>query len=157
MRRTAGFTLFEAIVVVALVSLITAFSLPFALNWKMKAVLNGNARMFATDLQKVKTNAIRLNCPLVFLFSEHGYRVFEDSGAGGAIRGDWKQTGQEATLGEKRFSEGIRFTHNFSAQRLRFSGSGGNKAGTAVFTTGNGREITVVLSVLGRIRITDMQ
>ena len=153
MTEEKGFTLYELVVCIGIIALLSALSIPFVLNWKTNAALQGNARMFAADLQKVKSNAIKLNCPVVILFSDSGYRVFEDNGAGGAKQGDWKQSGQEPTVGEKRFSKGVIFDHNFSAHRLRFSGSGGNKVGTAVFTGGNGRQVQVVLSVLGRVRI----
>ena len=148
-----GFTLIEMLTVLSIVAVLGVCSIPAVFSWKARVTLQGDARMFAADLQKVKMQAIKLNCPVVIEFSENGYRIFEDSGEGGGKRGDWKQTGTETTLGEKSFSKGTVFRHNFSGKRLRFSGTGGNKVGTAVFEGNNGKQVQVVLSVLGRVRI----
>ena len=77
MKTEKGFSLFELAVVIGIISVLYTIAIPSILNWKINAALQGNARMFAADLQKIKTNAIKLNCPVVILLSDNGYKVFE--------------------------------------------------------------------------------
>jgi Tfp pilus assembly protein FimT len=153
MQNAKGISLLELVTVIGILGVLSALAVPSVFAWRTSTLLLGNARMFAADLQKAKVNAIKFNSPVVILLCDKGYTVFIDDGSGGAKAGDWKQSGQEVLIGDRLFAEGIAFKHNFSANRLRFSGSGGNKTGTAIFIGKNGKQLKVVLSVLGRVRI----
>lgn len=153
MTKKSGFTLLEVVVVLAVISILAVVGAPSVFSWRENVELQGNARIFAADLQMAKMQAVKYNGSVAVNFKHNGYRIFVDDGSGGGVAGDYLLNGMEPVILDRKISEAVMYRHNFSANRMRFSGFGGNKSGTATFSHINGKQIVVVVSVLGRVRI----
>ena len=56
-----GFTLFEMMIVVAIIGILTMFSMPMYRQWLQNSQLRARAESIAAGLQQARTEAVRLN------------------------------------------------------------------------------------------------
>jgi len=79
MKNCSGFTLVELIVVIALISLISAVAVPNIIVWRQNSQLNGAARDVYSNFQKAKVEAIKRGTYCTVTFSSDGYVIYVDS------------------------------------------------------------------------------
>ena len=157
MRNQKGVTLYEVISCLAIIGVLSGIALPTyqALILRYR---------FATELSRVvallklaKSYATTRNAPVVFVYESDGYRAFVDDGKEGGVAGDWKRQAGEKILAECNVRDrGLQISiaeSTFSAQRTRFLGNPGIKAGTLVLLSEGGAKAKITINVIGRIRV----
>jgi prepilin-type N-terminal cleavage/methylation domain-containing protein len=74
LRRNEGFTLMELIIVIGIIVIAAAFTLPNISKWRASARLNGAARDLATNFQVAKMEATKRNrvCAVTFNIAVDG-------------------------------------------------------------------------------------
>jgi len=154
-----GFTLVEVLVVIAIIALVSAFTVPRVLSWRSSARLRGATANLKGDLQLAKARAVRENGMVVVLLHADGYEIFVDNGTGsGGVAGDWIRNGQEPLVRTRRLPAGVRIDLDASSfgavgDKTRFNGRGRPLPGTIVLVNTRGEQNRIVLSRVGRLRV----
>ncbi len=78
-ERNGGFTLLEMIVVVAILSVISAIALPSINSWRQNLQLNSATRDIYSNLQKAKLEAIKTRTYCTATFDANGYVIYLDA------------------------------------------------------------------------------
>ena len=149
-----GFSLFELLVVVAIIAVVSTIVAPHIMGWRSSAKLRGAADNLMSDLEMAKIRAVKENNFVAILFNPAGYRVFIDKA------NFWTRDADEPLLKERRLPAGVSFdfahpSWGFTNNRTRFNSRGraGTENGTAVVVNSSGGQRNVVVSTLGRIRV----
>ena len=152
--RKEGFSLFELLVVVAIIGVVSTIAAPHVISWRSSAKLRGAADNLMADLEMAKIRAVKENSFVAILFNPGGYIVFVDRA------NLWTRDADEPLLRERQLPAGIsfNFTHpdwGFAGNRTRFNSRGRAdlENGTAVLVNSRGEQRNVVVSSLGRIRV----
>ena len=154
MRKDAGVTLMEAMVVIAIVAVLAAIAIPNWLAWRAKAKINGAATNLRGDLEMAKMRAIKENASVAVLFSANSYTVFIDNGIGGGVADNWTRDGNELPLTNRQLAAGVTMSNTFSNSRTRFSGSGRpGVLGTSTLVDSRGVQRQITINSVGRIRL----
>ncbi|OGP56725.1 MAG: hypothetical protein A2V65_07870 [Deltaproteobacteria bacterium RBG_13_49_15] len=157
MKKETGFTAVELVVVIAVIGILAAVSIPGFISWRSNAKLRGTTNNLKADLEMAKLKAIRENDFVAILFAAggNGYTVFIDNGAGGGIAGDWTPNGTEQILKNIQLPAGVTITipTTFAGNQTRFNGRGipGNLGSVSIVGQTGNRQITI--NSLGRIRV----
>ena len=147
MKKSEGFSLFELLVVLAVVAVVSAIVTPSILSWRSNAKLRGAAGNLKGDLQLSKVKAVRERSPVTITFMATHYQVtFTD------------KDGNVRTLRNRKLPGGVRVDlerTNFTSMgdKTVFNGRGLPQAGSAVLVNNSGQQKTIIVSPLGRIRI----
>ena len=147
MKKSEGFSLFELLVVLAVVAVVSAIVTPSILSWRSNAKLRGAAGNLKGDLQLSKAKAVRERSPVTITFLATHYQVtFTD------------KDGNVRTLRNRKLPGGVRVdldSTNFTSMgdKTMFNGRGLPQAGSAVLVNNSGQQKTIIVSPLGRIRI----
>ncbi len=157
MHKQHGLTLFEILVVIGILAIVSAFVVPNVISWRSDMKLRSAANNLKGDLEMAKARAIRENNYVAILFKESGYVIFIDDGAGAeGIPVNWIQDGEELQLRARQMPSGVRIDledTNFSENRTRFTSRGHTTNGhTALENQDNGR-FKVTLFSLGKITL----
>ncbi|MGD8294567.1 MAG: GspH/FimT family pseudopilin [Desulfobacterales bacterium] len=155
MRRTNGYTLIEALMVIFLMTCISALAVPNLMNWLDRAKLNGAVSNLKGSLELAKLKAIQENGPVAVNFTENSYAIFRDTGATSGVH----DTGEEF-FRKKSLPEGVRIdlsATTFSetgrgSKKTRFRGRGTSSSGTVYLVNSRGMVKKIIVSSTGRIR-----
>lgn len=160
MQKDTGFTLFELMVVMAMIGLLVAITVPSMISWRGNSKLNGAALNLRGDLEMAKARAVTENTNVAVKFFTKGYHIFIDNGAGGGIANNWIQEGDELALRIRKFPADITETVTFNNNRTRFSGKGmlditisPPAVDTITIKNSAGSTKIIEVFVLGRIRV----
>jgi type IV fimbrial biogenesis protein FimT len=82
MQKNLGFTLFEVMIVLAIMAVIAAIAVPNMIGWRVDSKLRGAVENLKGDLNAAKMMAVRENAFVVINFFAGRYEVFVDNGAG---------------------------------------------------------------------------
>jgi prepilin-type N-terminal cleavage/methylation domain-containing protein len=152
MNSNKGLTIFEVLVVLGILAIVSAFVTPNIMNWRRGVQLRGAASNLKGDLEMAKARAIRENDWVAVLFNASGYTVFIDNGAGGGIAGDWIRQGSELQLKAREMPVGVTIDipgMTFNNKRTRFSGRGHCAVlGSAKFKNEKGDSMTITVNRL---------
>ena len=153
MHNHKGLTIFEILVVIGILAIISAFVVPNVISWRSDMKLIGAVNNLKGDLEMAKVRAIRENNFVAVLFNKKGYIIFVDNGAGGAAAGDWLKQGSELLLRDRELPSGITLDlagMTFASNRTRFNGRGHCAVlGSAVINNDKGESKTLAVSRLG--------
>ena len=159
-----GFTLLELVIVLFVISILTAVAFPNFLEWNQNNRLKGDARTLYSTMQKTKMLAIRNNSDAVISFNVNAntYIAFVDNGGTTGTVGDGTLNGDEEVIARESMSsssiiQGVNFsfgstTPGFTSRGLPLS----NRVGSVVLrrTSNTSRWYRITLSLAGGIRLT---
>jgi type II secretory pathway pseudopilin PulG len=147
----------ELMVVIAMLSVISALALPSFAGWRNDAKLRDAVSLLRGDIEMAKLRAVREDDFVAILFNVNGYSVFVDDGAGGD-RGDWEIDPNEQVLQNRQMPAGVTIdvadSDMFVDDRTRFNGRGriGNPGIVKINAAGRQRELDMD-NRFGRITI----
>ena len=152
MRRCAGFTLLEAMVVIFLIAIVSTIVAPNLIAWGNKARLQTAANNLKADLELAKIKAAQINGPVAIRYSARDYEIFYDSDGSKYVR----DAGDEL-IRARKLPPGVKINLDESAKKMDFKGRGTATAGTIHLVNLKGLKKQVVVSAVGRIRIDNKQ
>ena len=147
MKKSAGFSIFELLIVIAVIAVVSAIVAPNIINWRNNAKLRGAAGNLKGDLQMSKARAVRERTPVTVTFTATNYQVTYTD-----------KDGTTRTLRDRKLPAGVRVdldSTGFGAMgdKTQFNGRGIPVAGSAMLVNTKGDQRKLVVSTLGRIRI----
>lgn len=152
-RKENGFSLFELLVVVAIMAVASTIVIPQIIGWRSNAKLRGAADNLKSDLEMAKIRAVRENAFVTIRFdtAANSYDVFVDNGVN---PGDYLLDPDEQKLRDRKFPAGVTLVNTtFTNDRTRFSSRGRADNGTAVLVNSKGEKREVIISTVGRIHV----
>jgi prepilin-type N-terminal cleavage/methylation domain-containing protein len=152
MRKKSGFTIMELLMVLAVIAVVSAITVPSIISWRNSAKLRGAAGNLKGDLEMAKVNAIKHNDFVAVKFDADTYEVFVDTSGNGA------RDAGEALLKNRSLPAGVVFDFShpdwtFAGNVTKFNGRGTADNGTAILTNVQGQERHITISTLGRIHV----
>ena len=147
MKKIGGFSLFELLVVIAVIAVVSAIVTPNIISWRTNAKLRGAAGNLKGDLEMSKARAVRERTPVTVTFTATNYRVtFTD------------KDGNARILRNRQLPPGVRLdldgtSFGTMGDQTRFNGRGIPVAGSAVLVNTKGDQKNIIVSTLGRIRV----
>ena len=142
-----GFQLVELIVIVAIIGILVAISVPFMVSYMQAATLKGNAEVVAAWLNQGRQLAIRNNQNICADIDGSGMHYHLLNCAGTL----WVGTGTRST-GYIPFPAGVTMSVGAPAV-FNYLGAATPAATYTITHTASGRTITVTVSSTGRISI----
>ncbi|MBW1616211.1 MAG: GspH/FimT family pseudopilin [Deltaproteobacteria bacterium] len=150
MKKNAGFTLYELIITMAVISILSAIAAPYFTRLSAGFKLNSATREMQADLQAARLFAINKNSYAVINFYKDSYKVFIDNGKNS---GDWNQDADEKTVINRPLPAGIYLSSNCLNNRLRFTPTGTVASRSVFLTNKNDKNKTISMSRTGRINV----
>ena len=155
-RNSKGFTLLEALVVIALIAFVSAVAAPSLLKWRRAARLRGAAENLKGDLELAKLKAIQENGTVSVIFSADGYQMFVDNNK------DWSPDTTDSMLRQRSLPPGVNIELDQTSfgsmdDKARFYGRGTASNGHVLLVNGDGDQKKVTVSELGRIIIESIK
>jgi prepilin-type N-terminal cleavage/methylation domain-containing protein len=147
MKKTGGFSIFELLIVIAVIAVVSAIVTPNIISWRNSAKLRGAAGNIKGDLEMSKARAVRERSPVTVTFTATNYQVtFTDKdGNARILRNRQLPAGVRVDLGSTSFGT--------MGDETRFNSRGLPVAGSAVLVNTKGDQKKIIVSTLGRIRI----
>jgi len=147
MKKSAGFSIFELLIVIAVIAVVSAIVTPNIISWRNNAKLRGAADNLKGDLQMSKARAVRERTPVTVTFTATNYQVTYTD-----------KNGNVQTVRNRKLPAGVRVdldNTGFGAMgdKTEFNGRGIPVAGSARLVNTKGAQKSIVVSTLGRIRI----
>ncbi len=143
--KNAGFTLYELIIILTVISVLSAISAPYLIRLNTDFKLNSAVRDMQADLQTARLWAINNKVYAVINFDENSYTAFVDNGKNSR---EWSQDADEKTIINRKLHSGIYLSTNFPQNRLRFKpiGNLGCRSGSIVLTNKSNKSKKISLS-----------
>ena len=148
MKKSAGFSIFELLIVIAVIAVVSAIVTPNIISWRNNAKLRSAAGNLKADLEMAKINAIKENNFVAMKFQGDAYEVFVDRSDDGTRDAD------EPLF--RTLTAGVTFDYGhpnwtFTSHVAKFNGRGTADKGTAILTNTKGDEKHIKVETLGRI------
>ena len=153
MKTCSGFTLYELLIALAILSIVATVGTVSLLGMKERSQLAGLANLIKADLNRGRILAARYKGYVVLQIGDGCYELFVDNGAGGGIPGDWLRNGAEVMIGRRQIAPAIRLDSTFPGEHLRWRSGGRIRPGTFTLSHRNGSKIGVVVNAAGRVRL----
>ncbi len=164
--KQSGFTMVEVMVVMAIMGIMATFRSEAYMSWRPNFHLKGAARDLLSGFQKAKIQAVRnrINCVIDFSGGD-GYTVFLDADE------DFTLDADETTMLEVLWAENYKgsltsISDNFGASAnnaVAFQSRGFPEKSTAIgggtvtLQNTNNKQLRVIISDTGAIRISEME
>lgn len=148
-----GVTLVEILVVLGIISIMSAVAYPPLRSWYVRASLNAEVANLVSWLHRAKSEAVKTDGYVVVKAKKDGYLIFVDQSDVPAHSGDWQRQSEEKQLVDYKLKDGFFLDDNFTKDRMRFSPRAGIKAGRFILKDIAGNQMEVIVSIIGRIRV----
>lgn len=161
-----GFTMVEVMIVMAVLAILATFAIPAYMSWRPNFHLKGAARDLLSNFQKAKIQAVknRTNCVIDFS-GGGGYTLFLDADE------DFTLDAGETTILEVNWAENYKGSltsisdnfHTSANNAIAFQTRGlpekqaGIGGGTVTIQNTNDKQLRVIVSDTGAIRISEME
>ena len=157
MNSSKGFSLLEALIVIAVIAILATVAVPSMVSQRHSAILKDTVSMIRGDLEVARSWAIRENAFVPVIFSNNSYTVFIDNGSGGGVANNWVRDGDERILCNRNLPAGTQIDLSqttFIAHRTRFNGKGySTTIGILTLLNTNGKSATIDMNNrFGRIK-----
>jgi len=151
-RNNRGFTLFEVLIVIALIAVVSALAAPNIVKWRRAAQLRGAAENLKGDLGLAKLKAIQESGTVSVIFSADRYRMFVDNNR------DWSPDTSNSLLRDRPLPPGVTIDlgqtgFSSAGDQTRFFARGTTLNGSVLLVNGNGDQKKITVSELGRITV----
>ena len=142
-RFSSGFTILELLIVISIISIISAFSFPHLLNWQTSLLGRLTAQRIASDLRLAKIEALRTGATTKITF-DPAQDLFIYRGC----------NSQPKIV---NFPKGVDlYTTNFSQHTISFYPTGTPSRGGTITIRVNGKLMYLTITpVTGRVRIVE--
>jgi type IV fimbrial biogenesis protein FimT len=152
MKKAGGVTLFELLIVIAVIAVVSAIVTPNIISWRSGAKFRGAVENLKGDLQMAKVQAIKENDVVTIFFSPTGYKVILDRD------NHWNHDPGEPVLRTRQLPAGVHIdlaNTQFGSEgdKTRFNSRGNSVAGSAVLQNASGAQKRIVVTSVGRIRV----
>jgi len=147
MKKDGGVSLFELLVVIAVIAVVSAIVTPNIISWRSSAKLSGAAGNLRGDLEMSKARAVRERTPVTVTFTATNYQVSYTD-----------KDGNDRILRNRQLPAGVRLDldntgFGWMGDQTQFNGRGIPVAGSAVLVNTRGDQKNIIVSALGRIRV----
>jgi type IV fimbrial biogenesis protein FimT len=150
MQKKSGFTLMELMVVIAIISILSALAVPNLIKWRPKRQLSAATKEILSVMQYARSRALKENTRVGLLFdrANETYTVFFDNGAG-ANANNGTQDGDEPTVKSGRMPPGIDLKDTtLAADEVFFDSRGLLSNAGGVVNLENSLNVTKSISVI---------
>ncbi|MGD9301339.1 MAG: GspH/FimT family pseudopilin [Desulfobacterales bacterium] len=155
MMKNSGFTFIELMIVMAVIAILSSFTLVNFIGWLPKYKLGSAVRSMQCTLQLVRVAAINKNSTVTVLFSPgtDSCIAFLDNGDGGGTPGDGLQNGSEKLVRRIDLPAGIQLVNPTFGSTLQFNNRGLPSAGGDVVVETETISKTVRIFLSGKSQI----
>ena len=149
MKKRSGFTVIELMVVISIITILTAISIPNMIRWRSDHQLNSAARVVFSAIQQMRMEAVKNNTQTWIFFDAANklYRTYIYLRSGG---GQWQVNSynlpSELTIAPNFGAMGPWLSYNDRGMPLT--------AGNMTFTNKNGVARTITVALTGYPKIT---
>lgn len=163
LRRNSGFTLIELMIVIGMIGILTAISVPAVMKWLPNYRLKAAARDLYSNMQKAKIEAVKRNADVLIIFTSGTYASAGGIGSYQVFVDDSPKDGA-FNAGEQVLAQ-VNMPKNVSLYKI--SGLTGNTnagfnsrglpctaLGSVEFQNNHSRYYKVSLSTAGNVKIT---
>ncbi|WP_299978201.1 GspH/FimT family pseudopilin [Desulfobacula sp.] len=169
--RNSGFTLIEVMIVIGMIGILSAISIPSAMKWLPNYRLKAAARDLYSNMQKAKVEAVKRNTDVLIKFTSEAYapaggkgsyQVFVDDGGtdiNPGIADNQIRDGDEQVLAQVNMPKNVSLydiiglTGNTTAG-YNSRGLPCTALGSVYFQNNHSRYYRVALSTAGNVKIT---
>ena len=159
MRSNNGFTIYELVIIIAIILVLSSIGTPSFLTWRSNAKIRDAVSSLRVDLEMAKLRAMQENEYVAVLFYSNKYTVFIDDGEGASgVAENWIPDGDEKIIQNRGLPTGVSIdlaNTTFAGNRTRFNGRGyiGNQ-GVVKIVNNTGKQRTIDLNNrFGRITV----
>jgi prepilin-type N-terminal cleavage/methylation domain-containing protein len=152
MKKTGGFSLFELLIVIAVIAVVSAIVTPNIISWRSGAKFRGAVDNLRGDLQMAKVRAVKENDVVTIFFNPTGYKVILDRA------NHWNHDPGEPVLRSRQLPAGVYIdlaNTQFGSEgdKTRFNSRGNSVAGHTVLHNASGAQKRIVVTSVGQIRV----
>jgi len=152
MKKSGGFSIFELLVVIAVIAVLSTILTPNIISWRSGAKFRGAVDNLKGDLQMAKVKAVKENDVVTIFFNPTGYKMILDKA------NHWNHDPDEPVLRNRKLPAGVTIdlaNTNFGTvgNKTRFNSRGNSVAGHAVLQNTNGAQKKIVVTSIGQIRV----
>ena len=151
-----GFTLFEMMVAIAVMAIITTTVVPEFNSMRERHKIRGAAETIASDLQLARSEAIKTNQDVSLSFNGNGttqwcYGINDTNGCNCEVNNACQVDGTTIRVASSADFSNINLTTNFTAQTTTFDPDRGTTNSGTTTLTANGKTVKIFISAIGRI------
>lgn len=151
-----GFTLFEMMVTIAVMAIMTTAVVPGYNSMKEKHKIRGTAETIASDLQLARSEAIKTNQNVSLSISGNGttnwcYGINDTGGCDCSVSNACQVDGATVRVASSDDFSDINLTTNFAGQTATFDPDRGTTNSGTTTLTANGKTVKILISAIGRI------
>ena len=124
--KNSGFTLFELMTVIAIIGIMSSFTIIKFIGWLPKYKLSSAARTMHCTFQYARVAAVNRNSTVSIIFNSdtNSCLAFMDNGDGGGTPDDGLQSGSERTVKQFNLPAGIDLKSPTFGSTLQFNNRG---------------------------------